>query len=189
VFNVGSLLVCVSPTDSGWLLQEYRITKYFRVKQTRHYPLYHFAITSSGSHAQDGDFIYFEAVEGSQRVYIVYSPLRSSYSVLSHKFTKQALPLIFAQQIGEVTGNSMGLNGGRLFGLVPPSLTFKFLSSSASVLQMGKYEFQVSVLDSSNMMSLLPFKFDYNQGEENIKYDGSLELSVSFDENTATSEF
>lgn len=39
---------------------------------------------------------------------------------------------------------------------------------------MGRYDFQVSVLDSTNKMSLLTYQFDYNQGEESIRYDGSL---------------
>jgi hypothetical protein len=70
-------------------------------------------------------------VEDGKQVYAVYSPLKSSSGVLSHKFSKEAGELIFAQQLGDVNGNSMGLNGGRLFGLVSPQLTFKFLSASA----------------------------------------------------------
>jgi hypothetical protein len=43
---------------------------------------------------------------------------------------------------------------------------------------MGKYEFQVSVLDNNNMMTLWAYEFDYNQGEESIRYDGNMQLSV-----------
>lgn len=52
---------------------------------------------------------------------------------------------------------------------------------------MGRYDFQVSVLDSTNKMSLLTYQFDYNQGEESIRYDGSLEVEVEFDEHTVYS--
>lgn len=62
----------------------------------------------------------------------------------------------------------MGINNNLLFGLVPPSLMFKFLTNTKSPhLQstgMGRYDFQVSVLDSTNKMSLLTYQFDYNQG-------------------------
>lgn len=58
VFSVGSLLVCISPSVGGWLLQEYKITKYYRVRENRRYPLYHFTVSKGGDHAQDGDFIY-----------------------------------------------------------------------------------------------------------------------------------
>lgn len=51
----------------------------------------------------------------------------------------------------------MGLNGGRLFGLVSPQLNFKFLTASAQGVHMGKYEFQVGVIDSNGMMTILPY--------------------------------
>lgn len=54
---------------------------------------------------------------------------------------------------------------------------------------MGKYKFQVSVLDSSSMMSLLTYEFYYNQGEESIRYDDSLDLQVRFDDDTDYQEF
>lgn len=50
VFSIGNLLVCVSPSGNGWLLQEYKITKYFRVKETRQYPLYHLSLAINGTH-------------------------------------------------------------------------------------------------------------------------------------------
>lgn len=98
-------------------------------------------------------------------MYAVFSPLKSSPGVLSHKFNKETGELIFAQQLGETSGNSMGLNGGHLFGLVSPQLNFKFLSASAQEVKMGKYEFQVSVVDTGGMMTLLPYEFDYNEGQ------------------------
>ncbi len=50
VFNTGNLLVCVIHNADGWLLQEYKITKYFRVKETRQYPLYHLTLAINGTH-------------------------------------------------------------------------------------------------------------------------------------------
>jgi hypothetical protein len=174
----------------GWLLQEYTITKYFRVKETRRYPLYHLALVHSGNHSQDGDFIYLEAIDDGRTVYAVYSPLRPSFGVLSHKFAKQAgTGVLFAQQLGAVSGNSMGLNGDRLFGLVAPELTFKFLASSPEGRRMGKYEFKVGVVDGSGMMNLLGYEFDYNQGEEGIRYDGELDLELRFDDTHHYAEF
>lgn len=54
---------------------------------------------------------------------------------------------------------------------------------------MGKYEFQVSVLDTNGMMSLLSYEFDYNQGEEIIRYDDTLDLAVTFNADTRYAEF
>lgn len=54
---------------------------------------------------------------------------------------------------------------------------------------MGKYEFQVSVLDNAGAMNLLSYEFDYNQGEESIHYDGFLTVSLPFNTNVRYSEF
>lgn len=74
----------------------------------------------------------------------------------------------------------MGINNNLLFGLVPPFLMFKFLTTTKQpaleAAGMGRYDFQVSVLDSTNKMSILTYQFDYNQGEESIRYDGSLDV-------------
>lgn len=74
----------------------------------------------------------------------------------------------------------MGINNNLLFGLVPPSLMFKFITDTQlpnlQSAGMGRYAFQVSVLDSTNKMSILTYQFDYNQGEESIRFDGSLEV-------------
>ena len=52
------------------------------------------------------------------RFFIVYSPLKSSFGVMSHKFEKKGEKnILFAQQIGEDNNNSMGINGDSLFGL------------------------------------------------------------------------
>ena len=104
--------------------------------------------------------------------------------MLIYEFPKQGEdPIIFAQQLGEVSNNSMGLNGGKLLGLVAPELTFKFLGSSPELVQMGNYEFKVGVVDSSNKMTLLSYEFPYNQGEESIRYDGDMQVGLSFDDN------
>ena len=78
----------------------------------------------------------------------------------------------------------MGLNGGRLFGLVAPQLAFKFLGSSSESVQMGKYEFKVGVVDSGNKMTLLSYEFDYNQGEKSIRYDGEMQVDLRFNDNS-----
>jgi hypothetical protein len=54
---------------------------------------------------------------------------------------------------------------------------------------MGKYEFQVSVVDSAGMMTLLAYDFDYNEGQESIRYDGPMELDLRFDDDTGEAEF
>lgn len=131
MFLINNLVVCVYPKEGSWLIQEYKITKYYKVKETRLYPLYDYVIRMSGNHNQDGNFIYLEAMQADERFYIVYSPLRPSSGVLSHRFpvtTNNAI--IFAQQIGEISDNSMGINNNLLFGLVPPSLMFKFLTTT-----------------------------------------------------------
>lgn len=58
MFAINNLLVCVFPEEKGWAIQEYKVTKYFRVKETRKYPLYHLTLSAGGTHAQDGNYIY-----------------------------------------------------------------------------------------------------------------------------------
>lgn len=58
MFVINNLVVCVYPQDGSWIIQEYKITKYYKVKETRLYPLYDYVIRMNGNHNQDGNFIY-----------------------------------------------------------------------------------------------------------------------------------
>lgn len=73
--------------------------------------------------------------------------------------------MIFAQQIGSIKNSSLILNGDNIIGITVPNIILRFMPKGVSNLGVMLVEFNVSVVDIMNTLSILNYQFSYNENE------------------------
>ena len=74
--------------------------------------------------------------------------------------------MIFAQQIGSIKNSSLILNEDNIIGITVPKIILRFMPKGVSdELGVMLVEFNVSVVDIMNTLSILNYQFSYNENE------------------------
>lgn len=74
--------------------------------------------------------------------------------------------MIFAQQIGSIKNSSLILNEDNIIGITVPNIILRFMPKGVSDdLGVMLVEFNVSVVDIMNTLSILNYQFSYNENE------------------------
>jgi hypothetical protein len=74
--------------------------------------------------------------------------------------------VIFAQQIGSIKNSSLILNEDNIIGITVPNIILRFMPKGVSDdLGVMLVEFNVSVVDIMNTLSILNYQFSYNENE------------------------
>ena len=74
--------------------------------------------------------------------------------------------MIFAQQIGSIKNSSLILNEDNIIGITVPNIILRFMPKGVSGdLGVMLVEFNVSVVDIMNTLSILNYQFSYNENE------------------------
>jgi len=64
------------------------------------------------------------------------------------------------------------LNGGNLVGITIPNFILRFINNESANLGITLVDFNVSVVDSLNTLSVLNYQFSYDEKEEQINFLG-----------------
>lgn len=167
-------MVLVTKAEGSFSIREYKVTKEYRLKFMRAYPLYDYSVREGGKHSQNQNFIFLAVSRLGINYTLAYCPLLPSSNLLVHRIpTDASSELTFSQQISPIVNSSLMLLGNdRLLGITVPSLVFELTKKALAGLQedTAVYQFSIGVVDSLEMLSILSYKFRYNEKEEEIDF-------------------
>jgi hypothetical protein len=132
VHCVDTQVILVTREFSNYKIREYKVTKEYRLRFVRAYPLYGHELVEGGRHHTNQNFIFLEATKDGNSYYLVYAPMLPSSNLLSHRFSLSPKQTpAFAQQIHPIANSSLLLLGrDTLMALTLPSLLFKFVKQN-----------------------------------------------------------